>query len=118
MKDESIEHILSKLPGQHKIYKWNRKNGKLPFLDVLAICKDYEAETTLYRKSTSNDIYLHWQSFPPTMWKRGALKIIVSRAFNVCSNNQHLKKKIKYSKKVFRDINDYPYWIMEHTIEK
>ena len=40
-------------------------DGKLPFLDVLVIRKDYEIETTLYRKSNNNDIYLHWQSFSP-----------------------------------------------------
>ena len=34
------------------------------------------------------------------------------------SNNQHLKHGIKHVKKVFRDINGYPNWVIEQTIEK
>ena len=88
------------------------------FLDVLVICKDYEVEKTVYYKSTNNDIYLHWQLFSPTTWKQRTLQTLVSRAFKVCSNDQHLQNEIKHLKKVFRDINGYPNWIIEQTIEK
>ena len=33
------------------------------------------------------------------------------------SNDQHLQNEIKDLKKVFRDINGYPNWIIEQTIE-
>ena len=36
----------------------------------------------------------------------------------MCSNDQHLQNEIKHLKKVFRDINDYPDWIIEQTIKK
>ena len=36
----------------------------------------------------------------------------------MCSNDQHLQNEIKHLKKVFRDINGYPNWIIEQTIEK
>ena len=93
---------------------WFHKN----FFDVLVICKDYVIETTVYHKSTNNDRYLHWQSFSPTTWKRGTLQTLVSRAFKVWSNDQHLQNEIKHLKKVFRDINGYPNWIIEQTIKK
>ena len=52
IKEESIELVLSKLNGYHDnkefIYEIEN-NGKLPFLDVLVICKDYEIEATVYR---------------------------------------------------------------------
>ena len=35
----------------------------------------------------------------------------------MCSNDQHLKNKIRRLKKVFRDINGYPNWVIEQTIE-
>ena len=69
IKEESIEHVLSKLNGYHDNIELTyeiENDGKLPFLDVLVIRKDYEVETTVYCKSTNNDIHLHWQSFPPT----------------------------------------------------
>ena len=121
IKEESIEHVLSKLNGYHDNIEFTyeiENDGKLPFLDVLVIRKDHGVQTTVYRKSTNNDIYLHWQSFSPTTWKRGTLQALVSRAFKVRSNDQHLQIEIKYLKKVFRDINGYPNWIIEETIEK
>ena len=111
IKEESIEHVLSKLNGYHDNIAFTfeiENDGKLPFLDVLVIRKDYEVEATVYRKSTNNDIYLHWKSFSPTTWKRGTLQTLVSRAFRVCSNDKHLENEIKHLKKVFRDINGYP----------
>ena len=46
------------------------------------------------------------------------LQTLVSRAFRVCSNDQHLENEIKHLKKVFRDINGYPNWVIEQTTEK
>ena len=60
-------------------------------------------------------MHLHWQLFSSTTWKRGTLQTLVSRAFKVCSNDQN---KIKHLKNMFRDINGYPNWIIEQTIEK
>ena len=111
IKEESIEHVLSKLNGYYDNieFTYEKENdGKLLFLDVLVIRKDYEVKATVYRKSTNNDIYLHWQSFTPTTWKRGKLQTLVSRAFKVCCNDQYLQNEIKHLKKVFRDINGYP----------
>ena len=34
------------------------------------------------------------------------------------SDDQHFQNEFKQLKKVFRDINDYPNWIIEQTIEK
>ena len=55
IKEESIEHVLSKLNGYHDDTEFTKK-----------MMVSYEVETTVYRKSTNNDIYLHWQSFSPT----------------------------------------------------
>ena len=121
IKEESIEHVLSKLNGYHDNIEFTyeiENDGKLPFLDVLVIRKDCEVETTVYRKSTNNDIYLYWQSISPTTWKRGTLQTLVSRAFRVCSNEKHLENETKHLKKVFRDINGYQNWVIEQTVEK
>ena len=36
----------------------------------------------------------------------------------MCSENKHLQNEIKHLKKVLRDINGHPNWIIEQTIEK
>ena len=120
-KEEFLEHVSSKLNGYHDNIEFTyeiENDGKLAFLDVLVICKDYKVETTVYCKSTNNDIYFHWQLFSPTTWKRGMLQTLVSRGFKVCCNDQHLQNEIKHLKKVFRDINGYLNWITDQTIEK
>ena len=43
------------------IYKAG-SNNMLPFLDVLVIHKNSNVETTAYRKPTTNNIYLNWNS--------------------------------------------------------
>ena len=63
--------------------------------------------TTVYRKSTNNDIYLNWDSFAPDNWKWGILKTLTKRAYDVCSNQELLQKE-KYIEKVFRVNNNYP----------
>ena len=63
VKEEPIEHVLSKSNGYHEniYFTYEIENdGKLLFLDVLVISKEYEVETTVYRNSANNDIYLHW----------------------------------------------------------
>ena len=70
VKEESIEHVLSKSNGYHEniYFTYEIENdGKLLFLDVLVISKECEVETTVYRNSSNDDIYLHWQSFSPTV---------------------------------------------------
>ena len=94
IKEEPTERVLSKLNGYHDNIEFTyeiENEGKLLFLDILVIRKHYEVETTVYHKSTNNDIYLHWQSFSPTKWKRGTLQTLISRALKVCSNDQHLQ---------------------------
>ena len=70
-----ISNITTPLPLscniRHIEFTYEIENdGKLHFLDVLVnACKNYKVETTVYRKSTNNNIYLHWQLFSPTTWK-------------------------------------------------
>ena len=68
-----VEHILAHLNSFHKnvqfTYELENQN-KLPFLVVLLIQRGDEIETTVYRKSTNNDIYLSWGSFAQITWKK------------------------------------------------
>ena len=68
IKKGYVEHVLARLNSFHKniqfTYELENQN-KLPFLDVLLIRRGNKIETTVYRKSTNNDIYLNWGSFAP-----------------------------------------------------
>ena len=80
----SIDHVLMILNTFHKNIKFTYEleiNKKIGFLDVLLIRKNDPLETTIYRKSTNNGVYLHWDSFAPKNWKRSTPCSILTRAY-------------------------------------
>ena len=63
VKKGCVEHVLAWLNSFHKniqlIHELKNQN-KLSFQDILLIWRGTKIETTVYRKSTNNDIYLNW----------------------------------------------------------
>ena len=66
-------------------------------------------------KDTHNDLYLHWNSSTPISWKRGTLKLLISRAYMVCSNETLLEKELNHLKHVFQKINGHPWWVIDQV---
>ena len=87
-------------------YELGNQN-KLPFLEILLIRRETKIETTVYRKSTNNAIYLNWDSFAPVTWKKVSLKTLFSRAYIVCSTDNHLQKELDHLRYVFQKNNSY-----------
>ena len=85
---------------------------------MLLIRNGDSIQTTVYRKATNNDLYLHWQSFAPDMWKKSTLKTLVMRAFKVCSTKNLMKEEINHLEKVFKEKNGYPIWVIKPVIEE
>ena len=62
IKLRSIDLVLMILNTFHKSIKFSFEleiNNKITFLDVLLITKNDTLETTIYRESTNNGVYLH-----------------------------------------------------------
>ena len=62
VKNGSIEYVLSVLESFHLNIKFTYEkevNNTLPFLDVLFVRNSDHIHTTVYRKETNNDLYLH-----------------------------------------------------------
>ena len=111
IKTYLIDYVLKMLNGFHRNIQFTYEvetDSKISFLDVLVIRdSSNNINTTVYRKSTNNDIYLNWESFAPDKWKRGTLKTLTKRAYDVCSNQELLQKELNYIEKVFRANNNY-----------
>ena len=75
-------------------------------------------ETCEFRKPTNTDIYIHWNSFAPFQWKYSTLKILVYRAYLVCSDNQHLESELNYLSKVFHNFNSYSEWFITEVVNE
>ena len=119
VKEDSIPHVISKLNNFHNNIKFTYEeehNGQISFLDVLIIKKCNVIETTVYRKTTNNDVYFHWNSFAPLTWKRGTIKTLLHRVHIICSTVEHKIKEIEHLRKVFKEINGYPDWLITQAI--
>ena len=112
IKTDSIDYVLKMLNDFHRNIQFTYEvkiDSKISFLDVLVISdSNNNINTTVYRKSTNNDIYFNWESFAPDKWKWGTLKTLTKSAYDVCSNQELLQKELNYIEKVFHINNNYP----------
>ena len=107
------EFVLSRLNSFHNSIQFTykiEKENEISFLDILIIRSGQKIETPVYRKSTNTDIYIHWNSYAPSSWKRSTLKTLIMRAYTISSNDSYLKLKLKYLRKVFHKQNGYLLW--------
>ena len=114
-------NVLMILNTFHKNIKFTYEleiNKKISFLDVLLIRKNDTLETTIYRKSTNNGVYLHWDSFAPKNWKRSTLRSILTRAYKICSTKELLDEELKRIEREFIEIDGYPKWIVNQLKEE
>ena len=93
-------------------------NSMLPFLDVMVIRKNNNIETTVYRKPSSNDIYLNWNSFSAKSWKPGTLRTVIKRAYVICSTTDLLQKELDHISFVFQKYSNFPKWVMDQVLHQ
>ena len=94
IKPDFITNVIDIFSKFHQNIKFTYEvehNGMISFLDILLMRCNGELETTVFRKETNNDIYLHWRSFAPMTWKKGTLRTLIRRAYTVCSNDNLLQ---------------------------
>ena len=121
VKADCIDQAVCTLNSFHNniqfTYEQESADQKLPFLDVLLI-RDNKIETTVYKKPTTNDIYLHWNSFTPKNWRIGTLKSLLLRAHKICSNTQLRQIELDRVTRVFKQVNGYPSSVISSIREK
>ena len=108
LKNGFMEYVLSVLETFHPNIKFTYEkefNNTLPFLDVLFIRNLDHIHTTVYRKETNSDLYLHWHAFASISWKRGTLRSLVNRVYIICSNNNYLQQELKHLERIFHTQN-------------
>ena len=121
VKPDAIDLVLSVLNSFHEnnSFTYEREiNGRISFLCILILRNGNSFETTVHRKSTHNDIYLHWESFAPNTWKRGTLRTLVLRAHAICSTKELLDQEINHLKQVFVAFNGYRKWVVLEVLNR
>ncbi|XP_071105279.1 uncharacterized protein [Haliotis cracherodii] len=118
--DHDPKTLLNNLNAQHPRMQFTMEEEaerQLPFLDVrVQKDPDNKLQTSVYRKPTHTDQYLHNSSNHPPQIKRGIIATLARRAVNICSTPQQLKTELNHLRHVFTNFNNYPTSLVEQTI--
>ncbi|KFD47228.1 hypothetical protein M513_11935 [Trichuris suis] len=90
--------------------------GKLTFLDSLVIWGSDCYKTTVYRKPTHSDRYLHFSSHHPQAVMRAVVHGMTRRAVALCEP-EFLGQELKHAYNTFKD-NGYPPSLVDSVIRR
>ena len=109
-----LDHFNSIHPSIKFSSEETRSDGPMPFLDILITLKEDGRHTTsVYRKPSHTDLYLHWDSHYTTPSKYSVVDTLYHRAKTICSSSQllqeeeHLFQALKRCK--------YPTWALNRV---
>ena len=109
-KDEFFHHINSIDPRIQFTAEDSKPDGSVPFLDSLVMPQsDGSIKTTLLRKPTHTDMYLHWGSYHHLSAKYSVINTLRHRAKTVCSTKQLLTEEEDHLYNALRRCK-YPLW--------
>ncbi len=90
---------------------------QLPFLDITIQNSNNQLITSVYRKPTHTDHYIHHHSNHHPQIKRAIVSTLARCAKNICSPS-NLQQEITHLKSTFITLNGYPRHLVETTITK
>ena len=104
--DEFFEFLNTLHPG----IQWTcekEKEGKLAIFDIQISREGNKLRTTVYRKASSSDRYIHYTSWQSWREKACAIRTLKNRATLYCSDEELLAEELAYLLDVFIQ-NGYP----------
>ena len=89
----------------------------LPFLDVLVAHDNNTFSTNLYRKKTFTGRYTDFSSLAPTKYKINLIRVLVYRAFHICSSYRNFHEEVVRIKKILAE-NCFPESVIDRIIKE
>ena len=107
MAEELLDHLNSVRPSIQFTLELERE-GSLPFLDsLLRRREDGTLDTSVYRKLTHTDRYLHFWSHHPAHVRRGLVRCLYNRARIITTSPDSLQREEDHLESVLK-CNGYP----------
>ena len=114
-KESFLEHINNIDPHIQFTTEDAKADWSIPFLDTIVMPQpDNSLLTSVYRKPTHTDLYLHWDSHHHMSAKFSVINILKYRAKTVCSNHQLLKEEDDHLNRALRRCK-YPAWALNRV---
>ena len=112
-----LQHINNQDPHIQFIVEPTQQ-GSLPFLDTLVtIQPDNTFSTSVYRKPTHTDQYLHWDSNHHITAKQSVFNTLAQRATTVSSTQELLDKELQHIKTALQHCQ-FPAWALNQWEHK
>ena len=118
--EESLKKFLDEINKVHDSIKFEAKYSreKIDFLDTTVnITKEKTLETTLYRKPTDRNAYLHYNSYHPLQQKNNIPYGQYLRAKKICSNTTEANNAILAVREKFQK-RGYPTKVLDEQLRK
>ena len=109
---DHLNNLCEKIQFTMEIEEENR----LPFLDVLVKRNENTLTTSVFRKKTHTDRYLHFRSHHHPQVKTSVVSCLKSRAERVCTGDG-LKEELNHLSSVFQ-ANGYPHAVTAGVLNK
>ena len=91
-------------------------DGKLPFLDILLTKNTNSISTSVYRKPTFTGLGINFLSFVPEQFKTNAIKTLLYRCYNICSDWMAIHNELTFLTQFFQN-NNFPHFLILRYIK-
>ena len=122
VKRNEVSNVLNLLNSFNNNIKFTyeeENDSCIAFLDVrLKRQNDGSLQTSVYRKETNTDVYIHWKSFAPDSWKIGTLRSLIQRTYTICLTKDAIKNELKHIKSIFSFLNGYPLKLINRIMDE
>ena len=118
---DQLEDFLSFLNGRHGNIQFTMEeetDGSIPFLDVLVKKNKGRLSTSVYRKPTHTDRYLHFSSHHHPRVKAGIALCLRDRAEKICGAGSSVLQEEKEHLKGVLQANGYPSKVAARHMKK
>ena len=92
-------------------------NDKSSFLDKSITRSNNKLVTSLYRKKRFSGVYLNYNSFLTTNYKKGLINTLLFQSYNIRADYRILHNEIKYLKTIWQK-NSFPLIFIDNCIKK
>ena len=92
-------------------------NDKSSFLDKSITRSNNTLVTSLYRKKRFSGVYLNYNSFLTTNYKKGLINTLLFQSYNIRADYRILHNEIKYLKTIWQK-NSFPLIFIDNCIKK
>ena len=89
-----------------------KSNDKISFLDISLTRSNNKLVTSLYRKKSFSGVYMNYNNFLPTNYKKGLIDTLLFRSYNICADYSILPNEIEYLNTIWQK-NSFPFFFID-----